>query len=247
MLVGLIGLCVGSFLNVLADRLPTGESVLWGRSHCDYCKKTLRWHELIPVISYIALRGRCQRCHKPLSLRYPLSEIVTAIAFVWLYLFFRSSPVQLFSYVLIFSSFFVLFIADFNYQILPDSMIVAGGIGALTLLLSPAARTGIPSHLVAAAGSFAFLYIIWAATRGKGLGFGDVKFAVLMGLLLGYPGIIFAFYIAFLTGAAVGVILILAGKKGWKSKIAFGPFLILGTAIALVWGSEIMAWWAHML
>lgn len=209
----LIGLAVGSFLNVLSDRLPRGESVLWGRSHCDFCKKTLRWFELIPVFSFVMQRGRCVRCHKSLSVQYPLVEIITGLGFVYVY--------PRIDYMIIFSSLLVLFISDLKYQILPDSMIV---VGSLVALLHP--------HFLSAAGSFAFLYFLWAVTRGRGMGFGDVKLAFFMGLFLGYPGIITAFYIAFLTGAFVGVILIMQGKKQWKSTIAFGPFLILGTALA---------------
>jgi leader peptidase (prepilin peptidase)/N-methyltransferase len=221
LLIFILGLCVGSFLNVLADRLPNGESVLWGRSHCDYCKKTLRWYELVPVLSFIFLRGRCLRCHKPLSIQYPVVELLTGLGFVFL------SP--RIDYMIIFCTLLVLFLSDLKYQILPDSMIV---IGSLAAILHP--------HILPALGSFAFLYLLWAITRGRGMGLGDVKLALFMGLFLGYPDIIVAFYIAFLTGALLGVILILVGKKGLKSTIAFGPFLIVGTALAFLWGQNIL-------
>ena len=247
LIIFLLGLCIGSFLNVLADRLPRGESVLWGRSHCDWCKKTLRWYELIPVVSYIIQRGRCLRCHKPLSIQYPLVELLTAFSFIWIYNQFLHTPSLLPFYYILFSSLLVLFIADLKYQILPDSMIVIGTIGALGILAVSAPLTVLPHHLIAAVGSFAFLYLLWALTRGRGMGFGDVKLALLMGMLLGYPGIIIAFYAAFLTGALVGVILILVGRKGWKSKIAFGPFLILGTVAAFVWSPQILLWWHNFL
>ncbi len=227
-LVSFFGLCVGSFLNVLADRGSRGESVLWGRSHCDHCKKVLRWFELIPVLSFVLQGGRCLRCHKPLSIQYPLVELATSLGF--LYLYSSHSPLPL--YVL-FSSFLVIFVSDLKEQIIPDSMIVVGLFATLAM--------GI--HILPALGSFAFLYILWAATRGRGMGFGDVKLAFLMGLLLGFPAVVVAFYIAFLTGAFVGVILMLVGKKGWKSKIAFGPFLVLGTAVAYLWGHDILTWW----
>lgn len=229
MLIFLLGLCVGSFLNVLADRLPRGESVLWGRSHCDFCRKPLRWFELIPLVSYIVQRGRCLRCHKAFSIQYPLVEIITGIGFLCIYFRFDNWIIGLFEYWIIFSALLVLFISDLKYQILPDSMIIVASLAAL-----------VHPHFLSAAGSFGFLYIIWAATRGRGMGFGDVKYAGFMGLFLGYPEIIIAFYSAFLTGAAVGVILILAGNKGWKSKIAFGPFLILGTVVAFFWGEQLM-------
>jgi prepilin signal peptidase PulO-like enzyme (type II secretory pathway) len=95
-------------------------------------------------------------------------------------------------------------------------------------------------HFLPAIASFAFLWILWAITRGRGMGLGDVKLAFLMGLFLGYPGIVIAFYFAFLTGAALGVILIIQGKKGWKSTIAFGPFLLMGTVVASLWGQNIL-------
>lgn len=211
----LLGLCVGSFLNVLADRLPRDESVFWGRSHCDYCKKPLRWYELIPVVSFVLQAGRCRRCRKKLSLRYPLIELITGAAFVML-------PAQ---YWVLFSSFLVIFIADFTTQIIPDSMLLAAAANALV----------VGPHFLSAVAAGAFFYMLWFVTRGRGMGFGDVKLAAVLGLFLGYTRIIVAVYAAFLTGAAVGVILMLAGKKGWKSKIAFGPFLILGTVVSLLW------------
>ena len=219
-----IGLCVGSFLNVLADRLPRGENVLCGRSRCDHCKKTLRWYELIPIVSFLIQAGRCRRCHKRLSAQYPVIELATGIGFTLLHSF---------PFYLLFISLLVIFVADLKYQIIPDSMIVLGVLGALWV--------GV--HLIPAIGSFAFLYCVWAVTRGRGIGFGDVKFALLMGLLLGFPGVVIAFYVAFLTGACVGVILMIARYKTWKSKIAFGPFLVLGTVVALIWQPQLTALW----
>jgi leader peptidase (prepilin peptidase) / N-methyltransferase len=112
-------------------------------------------------------------------------------------------------------------------------MNVLGAVGAF--------GTGV--HLVSAIGSFAFLYCLWAITRGKGMGFGDVKFAFLMGLVSGFPGVVFAFYIAFLTGALVAVILVIGGQKTLKSKIAFGPFLVFGTVVFLIWQQQLTAVW----
>lgn len=222
----LIGLCVGSFLDVLADRLPRGEDVLWGRSHCDYCKKNLRWFELIPVVSYVLQGGRCGRCHKTLSIQYPLSELVTGLGFLFLY---PSIPLMI-----VFSVLVVIFLSDFHTQIIPDSMVALGSIGAILYHISYAT-------IVSAIVSFAFLYILWTVTRGRGMGFGDVKYAFFMGLFLGFPNIVVGLYVAFLTGAVTGVILILTGKKRWKSAIAFGPFLVVGTVVAFLWGQNILA------
>lgn len=224
----MLGLMVGSFLNVLADRLPKGETVLWGRSHCDYCKKTLRWYELLPIVSFLLQRGRCLRCKKTLSIQYPLIELITAVGFI---IFPPSS-------YLIFCSLLVIFVADLKYQIIPDSMVILGTIGIVGR---------IRENFVSGIGAACIFWILWRVTLGRGMGFGDVKLVFVLGLLLGYPLIIVALYIAFLTGAAVGVILILTGKKKLKSRIAFGPFLLWGTVCALVWGQSILHWWERFV
>lgn len=232
-IVFIFGLAVGSFLNVLIDRLPKGRDVIAGRSRCDYCKKILRWYELVPLLSWAIQGGRCRQCHKSLSWQYPLVEIATGVGFI---IFVGS-----YWYWIIFSALLVIFMADLKYQIIPDSMVVVGVIGVI------GAIGLIGENVLAGAGAAAFFFLLWLITRGRAMGLGDVKLAFLMGLLLGFPGIIIACYLAFLTGAGVGVILILRGIKGLKSKIAFGPFLILGTCITLVWGPQIMEWWRRLL
>jgi leader peptidase (prepilin peptidase)/N-methyltransferase len=232
----ILGLAVGSFANVLIDRLPKGESILWGRSHCDYCKRTLRWYELIPVLSYIIQVGRCRRCGKPLSIQYPVVELTTGIGFVLLF----PRPV---SFYILFVALLVIFVADLKYQIIPDSMIVLGFAATLVHWIGTMPVGGTLQYIVAGFACFVAFYLLWLVTRGKGLGFGDVKFAPLMGVLLGFPGTVIALYIAFLTGALAGVILIVGSKKTWKSKIAFGPFLVLGTVVAWIWQSQLTALW----
>lgn len=247
-LIILFGLCVGSFLNVLADRLPRGESVLWGRSHCDYCASTLRWFELVPVISFILQRGTCLRCHKQLSIQYPLSELATALGFVYLYFLSNYSLIILFAYLLIYSCLLVIFIADYRYRIIPDSMIIGSLFGTVLLILGGVIPSGeLGNHILSGICAYAFFYFLWWVTRGRGMGFGDVKLSFFMGLFLGYPLIIIADYMAFLTGAVVGVILIMRGKKRLKSTIAFGPFLVLGVVGAFVWGAQILGWWRGLL
>lgn len=237
LLVGIIGLCVGSFLNVLADRLPVGETIWWGRSHCDFCKKTLRWYELVPLLSYLVQDGRCRRCHKKLSVQYPIVELITGLGFVFLY---PSIPMMV-----LFSAFLVIFVADLKFQIIPDSMVVISSLAALFFHIG-AGQPIIP-FLLPALLSALFFYILWAVTRGRGMGFGDVKLAPVIGLFLGYPGTVIALYIAFLTGAIVGVILIFRRRVSWKSHIAFGPFLVLGTALTYMYSRELIAFWNMVL
>ena len=237
----LLGLSVGSFLNVLIDRLPRGESVIWGRSHCDHCNKKLRWYELIPVLSYIFQSGRCLRCRKRLSFQYPAVELATGLGFVFLFQAFDYSLIRLFAYLIIFCSLLVIFVADIKYRIIPDAMVIAGVIGAIVGI------PGIGEHVLAGMGASLFFYLLWLLGRGKTMGFGDVKLAFLLGLPLGFPYIVIALYGAFLTGAAAGVILILVRKKTLKSAIPFGPFLVGGALAALIWGDAILRWWKLFL
>ena len=243
-LAGILGLAVGSFLNVLIDRLPKGQSVVWGRSRCDFCKKTLRWYELIPIVSFVMQKGRCRRCRKKISWQYPIVEVVTAVGFVLLLqgqAFDAHQGLALGGAWLIFSSLLVMFVADLKYQIIPDSMIIVGIIGVLGVI-------GILwENILTGAGAAAFFLLLYFITRGRGMGLGDVKLAFLLGLLLGYPGIIVGLYAAFLTGAGAGVILMIGKYKTWKSRVAFGPFLIIGAVITLVWKTQILAWWGNFL
>lgn len=243
-----IGLCIGSFLNVLIDRLPKGEQVFKGRSKCDYCKKILRWFELIPLLSFFLQRGTCLRCHKKLSVQYPLVELATGIGFIVLYFSSPNNLTILLSYYVLCTSLLVIFVVDLKYQIIPDSMIILGIIGSLILLFFSKhyALNPMPYFFSAIVTSLLF-FLLWRVTKGKGMGFGDVKLAFLLGLLLGYPRIVVALYSAFLTGALSGVILILKGKKSLKSKIAFGPFLIVGALIALLWSQTILLLWKELL
>lgn len=243
LLVIILGLTIGSFLNVLIDRLPKGENVLWGRSHCDYCKRTLRWYELIPVLSFLLLGGKCSRCHAGLSLQYPLIEVATGVGF---YLLYQSIGYSLFLYVpaaVIFCSLLVIFMADFKYQFIPDSMVVAGILGVLAQLFYHRDLHGTLVHSLAGLATCVFFYLLWLFTKKKGIGFGDVKFSFFLGFLLGYPETILALYVAFLTGALAGVILILGNKKSLKSKIAFGPFLVWGIVAAMVFHTPLIHVW----
>lgn len=242
--VFLLGLSLGSFINVLIDRLPKGESVLTGRSRCDWCKKSLRWFELIPVVSFISQSGRCRRCRHPLSLQYPLIELLTGLSLAVIYLLSSYSLILLFSYSLIFVSLLVIFMADLKYQIIPDSMILLGLVGALPQLF----RSAYPgSFILSALGTCAFFFLLNRATGGRGMGLGDVKLAFLLGLLAGFPRIVVGLYLAFLTGAMAGVILILTGKKSLKSRLAFGPFLIVGFGIGAIWGDKVIAWFLKLI
>jgi leader peptidase (prepilin peptidase) / N-methyltransferase len=239
----IFGIVFGSFFNVIIDRLPENESILKGRSHCDFCKKQLRWFELIPLFSFIFQMGKCLRCGKKLSFQYPLVEFITGLIFVYAFILGNDNLVLILAYIVIFSSFIINFMVDLKYQILLDSMICLTILGSIIriFVLNPFSSLWLP-FLGAGLGAGGFFFILWFMTRGRGMGFGDVKLGFALGIFLGYPWVIYALYTAFLTGAFLGVILIMLGKKKLKSQVAFGPFLIVGSIIALQYGNILTGW-----
>jgi leader peptidase (prepilin peptidase) / N-methyltransferase len=270
----IIGISIGSFLNVLIDRLPNDESVVKGRSHCDHCKRTLNWYELIPLFSFIFQGGKSGCCHKKLSYQYPLIELLTGIGFVWIYqtsLNFSSNywELLLITNLVIYCCLLVIFVADLKTFIIPDQMIITGIIASLCrililnlsqnpILLSKFSIFSFPfgyaqgmqfsiNYILAAVGASIFFYLLYVVTRGRGMGFGDVKLAIILGLITGFPGIIINLYVAFLTGAFIGVILILYRQKSFKSQVPFGPFLIAGTLVTMLWQTQILNWWKGVI
>ena len=242
----LIGLCIGSFCNVLADRLPRGEDVLVSRSHCDFCKKTLFWYELIPVFSFLVQKARCRKCHKKLSFHYPLIELSMGIGFVVIGFMAGPSVVTLVPSLILFSMSVVILVADLKYFIIPDvTLVVMGLVGLFFLTTLPSHEAMI--HVVSALATYIGFYMLYKITKEKGMGFGDVKLAGVLGLLLGFPNTVISLYTAFLTGALAGVILMIIGKAKLKTKIPFGPFLLLGAYVSLCWGSRIWQWWIQLL
>ncbi len=232
-----IGICIGSFLNVLIDRLPIGQDITKGRSHCDHCKRTLSWYELVPVVSWIIQLGKSRCCKKRLSFQYPLVELITGFVFVQLYVLFFSTPLLFIAYCCISMAIIVLFGTDLKFELLPTPLLVLWGIGIVLrfIAIHPSATEllyvyGIPSFIAGL-----FFFFLWFFSKGRAMGDGDIWLAILIGLVTGYPGIIIALYIAFLTGAAVGVILILGRLKTLKSHIPFGPFLLFGMIVEQLW------------
>lgn len=257
-IVFILGLCVGSFLNVLIYRLPRGLKFVKGRSFCPECKRKINWFDNVPLISFILLKGRCRYCHSPISLRYPIVELTTGVLFV---LGAQSQlgrlgglgilgtiEIEILLTWVLFSALVVIFFIDLEHQIIPDDVVAP-----LIILFSLRQFFPLPtsfssfslltshfSSFVSGIGSFLFMFSIYIITKGQGMGFGDVKLAFLIGLVLGYPKIIVALYLAFLTGGIVGVILILVRKAKFGQKIAFGPFLCLATTVTYLWGENFL-------
>ena len=242
----LIGVFVGSFLNVIIDRLPRKETIAKGRSHCEFCKKELGWYDLVPMLSFLMLKGKCRYCKAKLSFFYPTIELSTGILFAFTYLWISQiyhlpfTIYHLIYYLIIISAFIVIFFSDLKYGIIPDKIVFPAIFISLAYLFIIHNSLFI-IHLSSALGACAFFLILFLITKGKGMGFGDVKLSFLLGLILGFPKIILALYLAFLTGAFVGIILIVWRKKrSLKDTIPFGPFLVIGTLLSLFLGNLIL-------
>ncbi len=253
----ILGAFFGSFFNVLADRLSK-EQTIGGRSKCDKCKHVLAWYDLLPIISFTLLSGKCRYCRAPIAIGHLLAEIITGVMFILTYILSsRIYPGIQFHliHLAIAGTIIVMLLADFRYQIIPDEMQIALFIlGVIRLLFQQSMPAIIDLERI---WSISFLSIfgyqigyglivllpillIYLATRGRGMGFGDVKLAFNIGFILSIWAGLTALYLGFVTGGVAGLVLLLTRKKKLKSKIAFGPFLLLGLYLMLFYDTEII-------
>lgn len=239
----ILGLCIGSFINVLSDRLPQGLSI-GGRSRCDYCKRTLSVLDLVPVFSYLFLGGVCRYCKKNIPVQYTLVELSTGICFVILSFFFPLDILFVFRLVL-YSALIAIFITDLRFRIIPEEFVIV--IMIITVIIRSLGGTLGWDAVLSGLSLFVIFLILYLLTGGRGMGMGDVKLALPMGFYLGYPKVIAGFYAAFLTGAFVSLILISGGKKKFGQTIAFGPFLVLATIVSDIWGVQLWVYFQRLL
>ena len=253
----LFGAVIGSFLNVVILRLNTGQSIVFGRSRCFSCAKKLRWYELLPIVSFVLLRGKCANCKTKISWQYPITEITTGLLFLLIFNFQPASPAggfSIFNYFnifylwAVFSLLIIIAVYDYRHQIIPNLFVwIFNGLAFLNLWNFFGNRKLEIENLdfdglLAGFILFAFFALLWAISKGKWMGFGDAKLALGIGWLLGTTKGITAITLAFWIGAIVGVALLYFSKNkyGLKSSVAFGPFMILGTAISFFWGEKII-------
>lgn len=231
----LTGLTIGSFTNVLIHRLPRRESIIWPGSQCPECGHKLRPADLVPVLSYIFLRGQCRYCGQPVSPHYLLVELISAICYLLVYHYYGISLHTLagffFMTILITAAF-----SDLQTGLIPDLLTYPGLL--LGLILAPFS-VGLQSSVIGGLLFGGFYLIIAVASKG-GMGGGDVKLAALIGAFTGWQGAILSFVVASLLGGIAALFLLLAGRAGRKSVIKFGPFLALAGAVAFLWGGRLI-------
>lgn len=244
-LIFVLGLVVGSFLNVVVFRIDNLKTIWLSRSHCPKCKKTLLWYDMVPVLSYLVLHGKCRFCKTKISSQYPIVEFFTGLAFLLLFLMFGLT-FALFFYLVIFSILIVVFVYDLKFQMVPESFVwVAlvlallgswyfGNFGFWNMILGGVVGAAIPGILV------------WVS-KERWMGSGDIKIGAILGALCGYPVVLFGMFLAFLVGAIVGLIYIKVVGKTIKAAIPFAPFIIFAAYVSVMYGAAIVSWyWGGM-
>jgi len=233
-----LGLAVGSFLNVVISRLGKGESIIFGRSLCPHCRHPLGARELIPLISYIALAGRCRFCHTHISLQYPLVELFTGLLFLMLWFRFSDSPFDFVFWLFFAASCIIIAVYDIKSNLIPSEIVwplLVGGIAwrVMPLLASQMQAIEIVQAFKASFLTGGFISLLVLVTREQGMGKGDIPVAFLQGLLLGLQKGLFALALSFIIGAALSIVLLAIKKATLKSKVPFTPFLILSLFVVL--------------
>ena len=236
----LTGLSVGSFLNLCIDRLPLEQSIIRPPSHCPACQRRVSAFDLVPFFNYLWLRGRCRYCSAAIPIRLPIVELITGLAFAFLYWHFGLN--EELGMAIVYACFLiVIFFIDLERQLILNKVVYPGILMAFVFsFLWP--DHGVVDSLIGGAVGCAILlvpYLIYP----KGMGFGDVKLALMAGLMTGYPEALVALILAIFAGGLVGIVLLALRLKGRKGAIPFGTFLAVAAMAALLWGETIREWY----
>lgn len=264
----IVGLIIGSFLGAANYRLKTAEDIVFKRSHCPLCKHDIRWYDNIPLLSFVILHGRCRDCRKYISREYPLIELMTGVLFAGVALKFFGAPIlgnsgiisgTIGTSAIIDMSFLlftvcylvIIFWHDYDFMLIPDAVVypaifVTFFYQIYKCIQSPfgiaSFRSPLTSALAAALGAALFFFFLIWISKGKWIGGGDVKLGFLAGLIVGWPKILFVFFLTYLIGSVISLALIALKKKTWKSQVPFGPFMVAAILIVLFFSDQIQFW-----
>ena len=239
--VGLFGLVIGSFLNVVIVRVPERRSLWRPRSGCPTCGAQLAWHDNVPVLSFLLLRGRCRSCRTPISWRYPIVEIGNAVALVSAAVAFGPTAEFIVAGALL-AALIVVVAIDLQHQLIPDVITIPGIVLGLLANLLTGHVSWLESVIGIVIAGGLFLTIIVAS--GGGMGGGDLKLGAMLGAFLGWKALLFALFVAIVLGGMVAIALLTLRLRGRKDPVPFGPFLAVGGAMGLFWGARVFAWYA---
>lgn len=233
-----LGLVLGSFFNVVGLRLPNGQSIVRPRSHCPMCKRTLGALELIPVFSYLFLKGKCKGCRTNISPLYALIEAATGGLFAYAFYHFWFQAETIVAFLLI-SLLVIVFVSDIHYMIIPDKVLLFFAPILLICRFTFAPLNPWWDPLLGAVIGFSLLLLIAVVSKG-GMGGGDIKLFAVIGIVVGWKGVLVAFFLATLIGAVIGIIGLATRKMERGKPIPFGPYIVIGTLISYFFETEIL-------
>ncbi len=252
--VFLFGASIGSFLNAAMYRLRHGKSIVSDRSRCVHCSRVLAWFDLIPIVSFYVLHGRCRMCKKPIPKAYLAVELAAAVLFVASFYLHVSTDlaawnqaqlVHLLRDWLAIAVLLFLFAYDLRYMLLPDEVTLPAIL--IFAILSYLTGMGIISLVIGIVLGGGFFLLQYLLSSGRWIGGGDIRFGALMGALLGWPLILIGLFVSYLVGAVVAIALISSGRKKLGQTIPFGTFLAVGTLVTLWFGKDLLVWYLGFL
>lgn len=244
-IIFILGLIIGSFSNVCIYRIPKNESIIFPASHCPNCHTPIKAIDNIPILSYLILKGKCRKCGEKISIRYPIVEFLTGAIYLLIFLVYGRSY-QTLIYALLSSALIIISFIDLDEQIIPDEISLPGIIIGFVLSFIVPYISYLNSILgIIVGGGIIFLIALagLAIFKKEAMGGGDVKLAAMIGAFIGWKYIIISLFIGFFIGAIAGILLILLKIKNRDDLVPFGPFIVLGSLITILWGENILTWY----
>ncbi len=246
--VAIFGLCVGSFLNVCIYRIPDESKSINrpSRSICLSCCYSLKFYDNIPILSYIQLKGRCRQCQAPISWRYPLVEMLTGLGA--LSIFLKSGlTFETLIYFIFIACLIVITFIDLDHRIIPDVITLPGIPVFLVMAPDVTLKDSLIGLLIGGGSLWAVAFIYKLVTGKDGMGGGDIKLLAMMGVLIGWQGVLFTIFLSSATGAITGLLVILVQKGNLKLAVPFGPFLAIGAIVYIFVGPQVIYWYFNLL
>ena len=244
-IIFILGLIIGSFSNVCIYRIPKNESIVFPASHCPNCHTPIKAIDNVPILSSLLLKGKCRKCGEKISIRYPVVEFLTGAIYLLIFLIYGRSY-QTLIYALLSSALIIISFIDLDVQIIPDEISLPGIVIGLALSFIVPYISYLNSLLgIIAGGGIIFLIALagLAIFKKEAMGGGDVKLSAMIGAFIGWKYIIVSLFIGFFIGAIAGILLILLKIRNRDDLVPFGPFIVLGSFITLLWGENILSWY----
>jgi leader peptidase (prepilin peptidase)/N-methyltransferase len=247
--VFIFGLCIGSFLNVCIYRLPESKSIVQPRSMCPHCGALIHFYDNIPILSYIALKGKCRHCSASIALRYPLVELISGAFALVVFLKYGIQLDALIYYAFIATLLVITFI-DIDHRIIPDVITLPGIPIFLAASFALRQISFVDSILGIFVGGGSLFLVAWLyqlITKKEGMGGGDIKLLAMIGAVIGWKGVLFTIFVASAVGTLSGLLIMLKSRKTMKLAVPFGPFLAIGGIAYILFGPQLITWYFNLL